>query len=110
MKIILGQVQLIVGLFIGKICPRPLPLFLTKLHYLHEKKPDIHLPCNTLLSYDYLNASGQHAAISVMSLREGGLWKVRERRCLVLRPEHEILAVIVFIGNEAKLGSWKPAG
>lgn len=75
-----------------------------------KKKPDTHLPCNTLLSYDYLNASGQHAAISVMSLREGGLWKVRERRCLVLRPEHEILPVIVFIGNEAKLGSWKPAG
>lgn len=77
---------------------------------IYIKKPDTHLPCNNLLSYDYLNASGRHAAISVMSLREGGPWKVRERRCLVLRPEHEILPVIVFLGNEAKLCSWKPPG
>lgn len=78
LEIILGQVQLIVGLITGKICPRPLPHKIT----LSTWKKKIKTPCNTLLSYDCLNGSGHHAAISVTSRREGRLWKEREKEML----------------------------
>lgn len=104
-KVILGQVQLIMSLFIGKKVQAP---FLTKIILFTWKKMYSHICPVDCVALHLLNGFGCHAKVSITSSREGGSWREREgRRCVVPSPETLNHCSNDFRGNEVKLGQMK---